>query len=65
MEQEELNLRRAEDEMRREVITGVLGMSPAPAAAATTRARTTAAAAAADRDGPGAPRPLSSCCEIQ
>ena len=28
MEQEELNLRRAEDEMRREVITGVLGMSP-------------------------------------
>lgn len=28
MEQEELNLRRAEEEMRREVITGVLGMSP-------------------------------------
>ncbi len=28
MEQEELLLRRAEDEMRREVITGVLGMSP-------------------------------------
>jgi len=28
MEQEELALRRAEDEMRREIITGVLGMSP-------------------------------------
>jgi len=28
MEQEELNLRRAEEEMRREIITGVLGMSP-------------------------------------
>lgn len=28
MEQEELSLRRAEEEMRREVITGVLGMSP-------------------------------------
>jgi general secretion pathway protein D len=28
MEQEEALLRRAEDEMRREVITGVLGMSP-------------------------------------
>ncbi len=28
MEQEEVALRRAEDEMRREIITGVLGMSP-------------------------------------
>jgi general secretion pathway protein D len=28
MEQEEIQLRRAEEEMRREVITGVLGMSP-------------------------------------
>lgn len=28
MEQEELNLRRAEDEMRREIITGELGFSP-------------------------------------
>ena len=28
MEQEEIQLRRAEEEMRREIITGVLGMSP-------------------------------------
>lgn len=28
MEQEEISLRRADDEMRREIITGVLGMSP-------------------------------------